>query len=150
MPGWEEGSGFRVVGFVVRKYVADSGKFARVTVDVNQSPHPAKLDFRTFDPTMVADVGALKAGQKVQVRGRIESEKLKDKNKVEIMKDGYVYWATVLTLTSVEVEGSSRSPAAPAPAAEPGAAAPDPFAAPAGLPGGGDPFAGGGDNPFGR
>lgn len=150
MPGWQEGSGFRIVGFVVRKFTASSGKFGRLTVDVNQSPHPAKLDLRTFDPSLVADVGQLQAGQKVQIRGRIEVEKLKNKAKEEIKIDGYAHWSTVLTLTALEVEGNGRAAATQGIESTPDAAvAGNPFDAPA-IPSPGESPFGGEDNPFGE
>lgn len=150
MPGWQEGSGFRIVGFVTKKFAAQSGKFGRVTVDVNQSPHPAKMEIRTFDPALVADIGKLQAGQKVQIRGRIENEKLKTRDKEEVKVNGFAYWATILTMTEMEIEGSGRKSEPSRPDGQsPSPAARNPFGGDAPSVPTSDPFGSGGKNPFG-
>lgn len=143
---WEEGAGFRVVGCVLRTFISQSGKFAKLTVDVAMHPHPAKIEFKSFDLIVIDHIRQLKKGQRIQVRGKIESEKLTDKSRAAVKVDGYDVWVAALRPSSIEVEGSSRAPApraaAPAPAErEPGSDDSDPFApsgefdAPKDLPG---------------
>jgi hypothetical protein len=121
--GWEEGAGFRIVGCVKRVFVADSGKFAKLTVDVQANAHAKTLELKCFDRSVIGDIRALRQGQRVQVRGKVESEKVTDRARNEVKVDGYALWIPALRPTSVEVEGSSR---APAPRKDLAAAAPTP------------------------
>lgn len=109
--GWEEGTGFRVVGCVSRVFIADSGKFAKVSVDVRQSPHAAKVEFKIFDRSVIGEIWQLRIqkGTLVQVRGKIESEKLTDKSRAPIKVDGYEVWMPALRPSSIEIEGEVRA-----------------------------------------
>lgn len=143
---WSEGTGFRVIGTVIRTFVSKSGKFGKLTLKVNEPPHPPQLDFKTQDAIVIGDLRQLRQGQRIQVTGKIQNEKVADRNFDAIKVDGYEVWVPVLRPTKFEVEGSSRAPAPrgeskPADR-EPGGDDGDP------LGGGGDPM-GGGYDPFG-
>lgn len=144
---WDDGTGFRVAGTVVRTFISQSGKFGRLTLKVNEHPHPPQLDFKTFDRIVIGDLRDLRAGQRVQVRGKIQSEKVTDKKGDPVKVDGYEVWVPALRPASFEVEGSSKRPAEKPTEPKPGAAD-DPFKREPGDDQEEDPMAGGRD-PFG-
>jgi hypothetical protein len=146
---WEEGTGFRIIGTVVRTFVSQSGKFGKLTLKVSEAPHPPTLEFKTQDRIVIGELKQLRQGQRVQVKGKIQNEKVCDKRFDPIKVDGYEVWVPVLRPHSFEVEGSSRTPA-DRPNAQPASngAATDPLAGVADPFGGGDPM-GGGSDPFG-
>lgn len=147
---WSEGTGFRVIGTVVRAFVAPSGKFGKLTLKVNEPPHPPQLEFKTQDRIVAGDIGQLRQGMRIQVTGKIQSEKVQEKmgdGYEDIKVNGYPVWVPVLRPVKFEVEGSSRAPAPKEP--KPGASD-DPFKRSGDRePGGddGDPM-GGGSDPF--
>lgn len=145
---WQEGTGFRIIGTVVRTFVSKSGKFGKLTLKVNEAPHPPTLEFKSQDQIVIGDLGQLRAGQRVQVRGKIQSEKVTDKKFDPIKVDGYEVWVPVLRPASFEVEGSSRLPAPREEKAPDTGPAADPLGGGDNPLGGSDPM-GGGDNPFG-
>jgi hypothetical protein len=143
---WSDGTGFRVIGTVLRTFVSRSGKFGKLTLRVNEAPHPPKLDFKTTDAIVIGDIGQLQKGQRIQVTGKIQSEKVTDRKFDPIKVDGYEVWVPVLRPSKFEFEGSSRPPARreqkKAPEREPGGDDVDPMG------GSRDPM-GGGDDPMG-
>jgi len=105
-----EGAGFRIVGFVKRKFLSPGGKFASLTIDVPGEKGQKILDVRTFDAECIGDIGRLLDGARVTVLGRVDSELVKNKAREAIMIDGYNKWVAVLTATSVKVDASSKKP----------------------------------------
>lgn len=143
---WQEGTGFRVIGTVVRTFVSKSGKFGKLTLKVSEPPHPPQLDFKTQDAIVIGDLGQLRQGQRIQVTGKIQNEKVCDRNFDPIKVDGYEVWVPVLRPAKFEVEGSSRAPAPrgdkkPADR-EPGVDDGDPMSGADPMGGGSDPFGG--------
>ena len=108
MGSFEEGAGFRVCGTVVRNWISPTGKFAALTLDVNRSPRGAKIEMRAFHRGSIDDIRILQPGQRVKCTGQIDWEPIKNKAREEIKIDGYQKWVAVLSILSVEVEGSSR------------------------------------------
>lgn len=111
----EMGAGFRVCGFVVRRFVTPSGKAAFLTLDVpsEKAGKTKKIDLRAFDDEVIGDVGSLTPGAKVQVTGVVDMEKVTDKARAPIMIDGREKWTPALTIKKVTVEGSSKAPKPP-------------------------------------
>lgn len=145
---WQEGTGLRVVGTVVRVFVSPAGKFGKLTLKVNEPPHPPQLDFKTMDREVIGEMRELRAGQRIQVMGKIQSEKVQDKKYDDVKVDGYPVWVPVLRPTKFDVEGSSKRPSEKPKEPAPGATD-DPFKRER-QPGDddGDPM-GGGSDPFG-
>lgn len=112
MSSFIHGAGFRIVGAVVRKFVAQSGKFAAVTIDVNVPPRSRKIECRAFDAEMIDEIGQLGAGQTIEITGQIDMEKLTDKKREPVKVDGYEKWSPALTVKAIKIEGSSVKPAA--------------------------------------
>lgn len=107
---FEQGAGFRICGAVVRRFVAQSGKAAFVTIDVPGERGSKKIELRSFDRSIVADIGSLGAGQIVECTGTVDVEKLTNKQRDEVKVDGYAKWMPALTIRVLRIEGSSRAP----------------------------------------
>ncbi len=104
----ETGSGFRVCGYVVRKFVAPSGKVAFLVIDVpGEKGRSSKIDLRAFDAEVIGDVGSLNVGAKAEMTGRIDVEKLAGKDRNPVTVDGRDAWVTKLTVRTVKVDGAS-------------------------------------------
>lgn len=108
---FHQGAGFRICGVVVRRFVAQSGKAAFLTLDVVGDRGSKKIELRSFDLSIVADIGQLGAGQTVECTGTVDVEKLTNKKRDEIKIDGYAKWVPALTIRVLRIEGSSRAPA---------------------------------------
>lgn len=105
------GAGFRIVGYVVRRFVPPSGKVAFLTLDVpNSKGKNNKIELRTFESDMITEVGALGDGMTVQVTGSIDVECLKDKSKKDVQIDGRAKWVPALTIKALKIEPSSVKP----------------------------------------
>lgn len=108
---FERKATFEICGAVVRKpFVAPSGKFARVTLATPGRSGEKKTDVRAFDGEIIREIADLGVGQTVRVTGDVDSEKLTNKAKQEVVVDGYTAWQTVLTARWLQVEGSSKAP----------------------------------------
>ena len=111
--GFQHGASFRICGVVVRRFVSQSGKAAFVTLNVAGDRGGKKIELRAFDQSIVDEIGALGAGQIVEVTGTVDVEKLTNKKRETIKVDGYEKWFPALVIRALTVEGSSRAPAAP-------------------------------------
>lgn len=103
------GSGFRIAGYVVRRWVAPSGKYSTLVLDVTVDGRSKKLELRGFSD-MAPDVGFLTVGQAVTVTGSVDMEKLTAKDKTPVKVDGYEVWKPALTIRKITVEASSVAP----------------------------------------
>lgn len=112
-----QGAGFRIVGSVVRKFVAPSGKVAFLTLDVTADGRSKKIDLRGFGDT-VEEIGCLNQGALIEVTGTIDNEKLTAKDRSDVMVDGRAKWVPALTVRAVKAEASSK-PAAKSPPKKP-------------------------------
>lgn len=112
---FEQGAGFRVCGSVVRRWTNQAGTYATLTLDVfvvdaeRGRSATKKLDFRAFRG-VVTEIAVLTPGSMVEVTGSIDTEKLTNKAKEDIIVDGYPVWVTKLTVRAVKAESSSRAP----------------------------------------
>lgn len=109
--------GFKEKGTVVRRFVAQSGKFGSLTLDVPSERGSSKLDIVTFD--CVEDFAELQAGTSVVITGRINMNKLTSKNKEPVIVDGFQKWVPQLIATKVEVGLGQAKKTKPAPIAAP-------------------------------
>lgn len=97
-----QGAGFRVSGRVSRRpFVVSSGKVAFVSITVEADGRKSLLDLKAFED-MVTEVGSLTEGQDVEVTGRISSEKVTDKSKNVIQKDGRDLFVPTLVIKAVK------------------------------------------------
>lgn len=101
---WERGAGFRIIGFVERKFVPPSGRCAFVTVSVPGKSKDQKLELVTFDK--IEDVGSLAIGATVQLRGHIGITTPKTKARDDVTVDGRSLWIPQLIVTDVAVQES--------------------------------------------
>lgn len=125
MSAFRPGCGFRVVGHVVRKFVVASGRCAFLVLAVPGERGERKHELRAFDDEIIIEIGALGVGMTVEALGTIENEALKDKARADVQVDGRACWVEKLTIRTLNVEGSSKVPEAPA---APASAAPKPGA----------------------
>jgi hypothetical protein len=103
---------FTETGKVVRKFVANSGNFASVTLDIENNGRHAKIQFVSFD--CARDFGNLKEGDEVTLKGRVGIQKLTTKAKEDVIVDGYAAWVPQLVVTEVvTTEGSGQVKSAP-------------------------------------
>lgn len=118
MPGdFTQGSGFRICGAVLRKFVAQSGKVAFLTVEVARARSSVKFDMRTFSRSLIGEIEELGAGQVVEVTGAVDVEPVKDRAGKEVSIDGYSKWVPALTMKVLRVLGGAAS--GPPPDADP-------------------------------
>jgi hypothetical protein len=103
---WERGAGFRVVGFVDKVWSNPAGTVASLTVAVpGRSGREDKLDLKSFDGAIIAQIKNLGAGQTVQVVGGISKEVLKWKRE-DVLVGGKSAWVILLTIKSIAVQGA--------------------------------------------
>jgi hypothetical protein len=107
MSNFEQGSGFRIAGSVVRKYVNPQGTFASLTVEVFIDGRKKLLEMRAFKDT-VGDIAELTQGALVTVTGSVDSEKLTAKDKSAVQVDGRDAWVAKLTARKVVVAAVSK------------------------------------------
>lgn len=106
------GCGFRIVGYVVRRWVNAGSTFATLVLAVPGDKGERKHELRAFGDTVPA-VAELGVGMTVEALGTIEVEVLKNKAHEDIKVDGYPAWIERLTIRTLNVEGSSKPAAAP-------------------------------------
>lgn len=111
MSNFQHGAGFRIAGSLVRKWVAQSFKVARVTVAVDHEKGTKKIDLVSFAPDVIEEIAALRDGALFEVTGRVDMEKLKDKQGNEVKIDGYAKWVPSLSVQVIKVQGASKAPA---------------------------------------
>jgi hypothetical protein len=110
--GFQDGAGFRIAGNVVRRFVPQSRRCAFLTLDVNRSPKPVKIEMRTFKADLIEEIDALTSGQNVEVTGQIDIECVKTKKGEEVKIDGYSKFVPALTIRELKIDGSSVRAAA--------------------------------------
>jgi len=110
---FEQGSGFRISGSVVRKYVNPQGTFGALTVEVFVDGRKKLLEIRAFKDTTAA-FSDLVQGALVTVTGSVDSEKLTSKDKSPVVIDGREKWVSALTARKIVVAEVSKAPPKPA------------------------------------
>lgn len=98
---------FTICGVVVRKYAANTGGFASLTIESTRDRKTVKHDCKAFDRAIVEAINGLGAGMTVELTGSVGVEKLTNKDKSVVKRDGYDAWVPMLIVTEVKVEGSS-------------------------------------------
>ncbi len=98
----QDKSTFEVIGAVVRKYVAPSGKFASLKVETSTNGFKSLHDLKTFDGTVCRQIETVGIGEMVRVMGELGTEQLKNKAKDGIELDGYKVYVAVLKVTKIE------------------------------------------------
>ncbi len=92
---------FEIIGAVVRKYVAPSGKFASLKVETSTNGFKSLHDLKTFDGTVCRQIETVGVGEMVKVTGELGSEVLKNKAKEPIEMDGYKVYVASLKVTNI-------------------------------------------------
>lgn len=100
------GAGFRITGVVERKWIANSGKMAELTLAFPDRGKTSKVKVVAFKD-MVARVSEVGQGQTVQVTGGFWDTKLTDKAKNPIQVDGRDVYQLKLTIRTLVVEGEA-------------------------------------------
>lgn len=93
-----------ICGVVDRKFVSNSGKFAKLVIAHPGRRGEVKTDCRSFDPDTIRAINELGVGQMVTVECSLEREKLTDKAKSEVKVDNFAVWMTALTINSLKVD----------------------------------------------
>lgn len=93
---------FEVVGAVVRKYVAPSGKFAVLVVETSKNGYRAMHDMKTFEGDVCRQISTVGVGEVVRVYGELGREQLKNKAKEPVIIDDRPAYVAVLKVTAIE------------------------------------------------
>lgn len=111
----ERGAGVRICGFVANKFVARSGKFARLTIAYpGRRAAEDKTDVRSFEHDVISRIAEIGVGETVTVTAGIDREKLTNKAREAVMVDGREAYTIALTIRTLKVEdGAASSPSAP-------------------------------------
>lgn len=104
---FEQDSGFRIAGSVVRKYVNPQGTFAALTVEAFVDGRKKTLEMRAFKE-VVGDIAELTQGALVTVTVSVDREKLTSKDKQPVIVDGREKWVNVLTVRKIVVAAISK------------------------------------------
>ncbi len=97
----QDKSTFEVIGAVVRKYVAPSGKFASLKVETSTNGFKSLHDLKTFDGTVCRQIETVGVGEMVRVTGELGTEQLKTKAKEPVIVDDYKVYVASLKVTSI-------------------------------------------------
>jgi hypothetical protein len=100
-------SKFHVCGQVKRKWVADSGKFATVTLDI-PGERGIIINLRSFKDGPIDEIRGLVPGMTIECVGNISSETVKDKKGDDIKIDGYKKYVEVLTIKKLKIDPTSK------------------------------------------
>jgi hypothetical protein len=103
----EEKARWTITGAVVRKWVANSGKFATATIEVG-GPRVRKIKVRGFRE-VVEEFGKLGEGEVITLVGEIEPSGLTNKAKEYVKVDGYGVDMNELTVTSIKRYDTNRT-----------------------------------------
>lgn len=88
-------------GAVKRQWVANSGKFATLTLHIVEDGRQRYIEMRAFREQVEA-VKGVEVGQVIKVKANVETETLTNKAKEKIKVDGYPVNKAVFTITSIE------------------------------------------------
>lgn len=92
---------FKITGAVLDKFVAQSGKFAKLRVETSINGKRAKHVIKVFDHDCVRVVDTCGNGEMITVEGSVGQETLKDRAGQEVKVDGYSVWQTMLVALSI-------------------------------------------------
>lgn len=92
---------FKITGAVLDKFVAQSGKFAKLRVETSINGKRAKHTIKVFDYDCVRIVDTCGNGEMITVEGSVGQEVLKDRAGQEVKVDGYSVWQTMLVALSI-------------------------------------------------
>ena len=109
MTKWQHGKGFRITGYVTRKFTPPSRKCCFLTIET-PGEKPGKLDKTEMVAfqDLVEQADALGVGQVVQATGTIGSKLLTNKARADVQVDGKNVWILQLIVRTIAVEGESE------------------------------------------
>jgi hypothetical protein len=93
---------FNIVGGIVRKYVAPSGKAAFLTVETAVDGRRMKHEMVAFDATTIRQIETAGIGEFVSCKGRLGNKKVTNKNREPAQFDGRDLWVPQYILTYIE------------------------------------------------
>lgn len=99
---------FKITGAVTRSWVANSGKFAKATIEVG-GQRRRLIEVRAFRE-MVEKIRELGTGEVVTIVGEVERNVLKNKAGADVEVDGYKVFANELTATAITRTDDKRAP----------------------------------------
>jgi len=95
---------FSVEGTITKKFVSESGKFAKfgLNVPTEGKRFPIRLDLKSFSLTSIRLIKeGLDKGSSVRVSGTVESAKLTDKTGADVIVDDYPVYMNVLVASEI-------------------------------------------------
>lgn len=95
---------FHVEGAVTRKWVASSGKMARLTIRVELEHRSPKIDCVAFDKFVIEAIEKLDERDAVIASGQITMTPVRNKKGEEIQVDGYERWVPQLVIDELNGE----------------------------------------------
>lgn len=99
---------FLVCGKVKRKWVANSGKYATINIEVpGRAQYDDQVNVRSFDLAINQKINGLIVGSVIKVVGTIGTEAVKDKAGEPVLIDKYKHYDDVLTIKALTVDESS-------------------------------------------
>jgi len=104
----QDSARFEIVGPMTRKWVAASGKVAKITVETSVNGRRAKHEIRTFDGDTIRAINDIGEGEVVTVRGIVSSEALTDRKGNKVESNGYQVWGAMLNANSVQSANSGQ------------------------------------------
>ena len=109
---WQHGKGFRITGYVTRKFTPPTRKccFLPVETPGDKPGKQDKTEMVAFQD-LVEQADALGVGEVVQVTGSIGSKLLTDKARKDVQVDGKNVWVLQLIVRTIAVEGKAKAEA---------------------------------------
>jgi len=105
---------FRIIGSVVDKFVATSGKFGKLVIETSVDGRRAKHSMKCFNVDVIRQIETCGAGEFITVRGSLGNEILKNRKGEEIKDGDRSIWVPFLKVESIESGNCSARPAQPA------------------------------------
>ena len=95
---------FSVEGTITKKFVSESGKFAKIGLNVptEGKRFPIRMDIKSFSMSVIKLIKeSLDKGSSVKVTGTIENKKLTDKTGADVVVDDYPVYVSELVASEI-------------------------------------------------
>jgi hypothetical protein len=93
---------FKIVGGIVKKGVAASGKCAWLTIETAVEGRRAKHELIAFDSPLIYQISTAGEGEFVSCEGKLGNRKVTNKNREPVQVDGRDLWVPQYVLTFIE------------------------------------------------